>query len=319
MNLVEELRNNKYIKERAFGNISSFNFTRDAFEGSVWNDQTIMSRGLYINTVTNKIVARGFNKFFNIGEREETQLENLKTMKFPVTCYVKENGYLGLVSYNEETDDLFVTTKSDPTGDYSKWLTQMICVSMNVTRLRKMKEFCRDNDVTLVFEFVYPTKDPHIIEYKDAELFLLSIIKNDIKFTQYSYDEIVSLANDLGITCKKKAYVLNSYNEFITWYNTVTAKGWTYEGKNIEGFVIEDSEGYMVKVKLYYYKFWKYMRSIAQGTLTKGFYKREDLIEDEDAKEFYEFLKKLYLTTTEEERLKLTDNIIALRNKFYES
>ena len=35
--------------------ISSFNFTRDAFYKGNWNKQTILARGLFIDTINNKI------------------------------------------------------------------------------------------------------------------------------------------------------------------------------------------------------------------------------------------------------------------------
>ena len=109
------LRQSKYIQEKQYGNISSFNFTKTAFYDKAWDEQTIRARGLYINIPKQKVVARAYNKFFNINERSDTKLDMLQyRMKFPVTAYVKENGFLGIVSYNDEDDSLFVTTKSSP-------------------------------------------------------------------------------------------------------------------------------------------------------------------------------------------------------------
>lgn len=64
--LVHELRNNKYIIEKQFGNISSFNFSREAFEKGIWDDMTVKARGLYIDTVNNRVQSRGYEKFFTI-------------------------------------------------------------------------------------------------------------------------------------------------------------------------------------------------------------------------------------------------------------
>lgn len=53
-----------------------------------------------------KVVARAYEKFFSVNEREETKFDTLqRTLKFPVAAYVKENGFLGIVSWNEYTDD----------------------------------------------------------------------------------------------------------------------------------------------------------------------------------------------------------------------
>lgn len=65
MQVVDEMRKSKFISEKKFGDISSFNFTRDAFYKSVWDAQTIKARGLFIDTVNGKVIARSYNKFFS--------------------------------------------------------------------------------------------------------------------------------------------------------------------------------------------------------------------------------------------------------------
>lgn len=314
--IVDLMRSNPCIKEKPFGNISSFNFNREAFYSGIWDKQTIVARGLYINTKTNKVVARGFNKFFNIDERPETKLSALKNMAFPVTCYVKENGYLGLVSYNEETDDLFVTTKSSPEGDFSTWLRKAIFNKMSSQNIYKMKEYAKNNNVTFVFENVDMENDPHIIEYPDNKLYLIAIIKNQIDFEQYEYDKLVEIAQDLELEYKSKAFVINSYDEFVYWYNTVTAEGYKYGGKNIEGFVIEDQNKFMVKVKLFYYRFWKYMRGVVQATLKYGSFNKPELLTTQLSKDFYKFCQDIYNTHTREELDAMPINIIYYRKLF---
>src|SRR5699024_7591392 len=78
-NLVENLRNNKYVFEKDLGNnISSFNFTKEAFYNKMWDKETTKARGLFIDTKNYKIVARSYNKFFKVDERKETTLDSLK-------------------------------------------------------------------------------------------------------------------------------------------------------------------------------------------------------------------------------------------------
>ena len=54
---IMQLRNSRFVAEKQYGNISSFNFTRTAFEDRVWNDLTIRARGLYINIPKQKLRA----------------------------------------------------------------------------------------------------------------------------------------------------------------------------------------------------------------------------------------------------------------------
>lgn len=317
--IVYNMRHSKYIREKKFGNISSFNFTRDAFYKGAWNKQTVVARGLYVNTEKMKIVARGFNKFFNIGERPETENKNLKhILKFPVTAYVKENGYLGLVAYDEESNDLMYTSKSDPTGPFAKWVKAMVEKKMTPEAIEKMKAISRDENVTFIFEVVDMENDPHIIDYDDSMLYLLSIVKNDINFEQYDYNVLCEIAKNLGIPAKEKAIVLNTWEEFFDWQNEVTAEDYKYNGRNIEGFVIEDSKGYMVKLKLYFYKYWKKLRSVADKTLKYGAIESTTQLFDVQSNEFYAFLQNIFDTHTKEELENFPKGIIALRKMFLE-
>ena len=67
-NLVAEMRNNRNIYEKQFGRVSSFNFTREAFENKAWDSIVNKARGLYIDNQDYKVVARAYDKFFSIEE-----------------------------------------------------------------------------------------------------------------------------------------------------------------------------------------------------------------------------------------------------------
>ena len=317
---VMKLRKNRHIQEKQYGNISSFNFTKDAFYDKIWNEQTIVARGLYINTNTMKVVCRGYSKFFNINERPETQFDMLQyKLKFPVTCYVKENGYLGLVSYNEETDDLFITTKSCPVGSYAEWLKIMFYQKLSEDKVQWVKEYCKENNVTLVFECVDQVHDPHIIEYPENELFLLSIIDNSLEFKQHDYEEVIEVGKELELTVKTKAFVINNWSDFYDWYNEVLQPDYTFGGRVIEGFVIEDSVGYMTKLKLDYYNHWKHMRKIAMITLRKGYIDKTGQLLTPESNLFYDFMKKVYSEHSKEEREHMPKDIIYYRKLFYKN
>lgn len=316
--IVIQMRNNKYIQEKEFGNISSFNFTRDAFCKGHWDAQTITARGLYIYTKNMSVMCRGFSKFFNVNEVESTKFENLQhTLQFPVTCYVKENGFLGLVSYNPDTDDLFITTKSNPDGDYAQWLRDMVYSKISEDSIEKIKNICKKQNVTFVFECVDMKHDPHIIKYTNSELILLSIIRNDINFSQYEYDEVVNIANGLGIPVKTKAFEISTWAEFVDWYREVLEPDYEFEGKVIEGFVIEDSSGFMTKLKLTYYNFWKFMRNICHETLRRGYIQKTSALTNDVANDFYGYMKSVYANTSKEDIENLPKDICYWRDRFY--
>lgn len=310
-----ELRHNKYVTEKQFGNISSFNFSPTAFQKNIWDEQTTKARGLFLDTEKFKVVARSYDKFFNINQREETKFDALqRTLEFPVAAYVKENGFLGIVSWNEYTDDLFITSKSDPEGPFSEWLRDMVYTKISKENLEKMKKYIKENDVSFVFECCDMEHDPHIIDYPESKLVLLDIVYNTLEFQKYNYEDMAHVGRDLGLTIKKQAYELSTWQEFYDWYFEVLEEDYEYRGDKIEGFVIEDANGYMVKLKLAYYNFWKFMRGIAHETLKKGYTNRTSLLTTSVANEFYAWCKKQFENGKADE---LPRDIVTLRKMFY--
>lgn len=311
------LRQNRFIQEKQYGNISSFNFTKQAFYDKVWDDQTTKARGLYINVPKQKVVARAYDKFFNINERPETKLDMLQyKLTFPAVAYVKENGFLGIVSYNEEDESLFVTTKSCPDGDYAGWLKDMLEAKVPAETREKMRTYARDNNVSFVFECVDMKNDPHIIEYPESKLFLLDIVYNDMQYRKYSFEQMCSVADEFGLTHKEKAFVLESWQEFFDWYYEVVSEDYKYNGREIEGFVVEGADGYMVKLKLAYYNFWKFMRSIAHEAVKKGYIdsRRTSSLVTPLANQFYGWVKTLH---DAEDLESVPKDICTLRKLFF--
>lgn len=314
--VIIALRASRYIQEKKFGNISSFNFTPKAFSKGVWDEQTIKARGLYIDTFKGKVVARAYEKFFNINERKETKFDVLQhKLQFPVAVYVKENGFLGIVSYNEYEDDLFIASKSTIAGEFAGWLKDMLYAGVSADNIMKMKEYIKEHNVTFVFECVDMENDPHIIEYAESKLFLLDIVYNQMDFAKYEYEEMCHVADQFGLVHKEKAFEIATQQEFFDWYFEVLEEDYEYNENKIEGFVIEDSAGYMVKLKLAFYQFWKHMRAVSQETFKNGYIRNTSALTTPTANEFYAWVKELYHT---EDKDRMPGDICTLRRLFYQ-
>ncbi len=309
------LRSNRYIQEKKFGNISSFNFTNKAFYDKVWDEQTTKARGLYLDTMKGKVAARAYDKFFNVNERPETKFDMLQyKLQFPVTAYVKENGFLGIVSYNEYEDDLFIASKSTIDSQFAQWFREMLYEKVSSENIQKMKEFIKEHNVSFVFECVDMKNDPHIIEYPNSELFLLDIVQNDMEFFKYEYDTMVDIANQFGLAPKEKAFEIATWQEFFDWYYDILEEDYEYNGRKIEGFVIEDSVGYMTKLKLAYYNFWKFMRSISHEAIRSGYIRKTSALTTPTANEYYAWVRKLHDV---EDKESIPKDICTLRSLFY--
>lgn len=315
--MIIALRHNKYIQEKKFGNISSFNYTDQAFTDKAWNCQTVRARGLYLDTVKSRVVARAYDKFFHIGEREDTKTIQLcHTLQFPVTAYVKENGFLGIISYNEYEDDLFYACKSTINSKYAYLFKAMIQELLPYEKLQEMKDYIREKEVSFVFECINIENDPHIIAYPQSFLILLDIVYNRMDFSRYDYRNLRDTAALFGLSCKEKAYELADWNSFYHWRHEILKEGYLYQNRKIEGFVIEDSAGYMIKQKLSYYNFWKKMRGVLHEVKKKGCISNTSLLATPVANEFYGWLRRLYDTRELEQ---LPEDICTVRKLFYQN
>lgn len=312
MNL-DMLRENPYIREKKYDNISSFNFTPKAFFEQHWDDMTIKARGLFIDTSNNKVVARSYDKFFNIEERPETELRNLKNkMKFPVIAYRKENGFLGLISYDKDTDDLLFTTKSSLDNDYVEYFKDIFYSKVDRKGIEKIKSYAKEADVTFVFEVIDIINDPHIIKYDESTIVLLDIIHNVIDtFYPLKYEVMASIAYSIGIKPKAKVITLYNWEDFVAFYRKVLTD---YKNK-IEGYVFVDDNNYMLKFKTPYYLFWKEMRKIINSN--KAIY-TEVVKSIANNKRIYNVrLATIFIKWFYENNMR-KENIIALRDKFYD-
>lgn len=318
---ITYLRNNKFVNEKQLGdNISSFNFSREAFYSANWNRQTVLARGLFIDTKENKIMARSYEKFFRINEVRETELAALKSrLQFPVKAYVKENGFLAIVSYDYKNDDLFIASKSTNKGDYVEYIkAQLEPYKENI--LKHLRYYHEINaDLTLVFECVDTEKDPHIIKYKKSTLVLLDAIYNKLNFEIVPYDNLVDFAKTkIGCPVKELAYEIKSWEEFRDLYMEAQDEEYQYNGNYIEGFVFEDANGFMTKCKTGYYNFWKFMRGVADSTLRSGHYRRTGALQTAESNSFYGFCRKCFHDDRDKETKSYPykTDIISLRDKY---
>jgi tRNA splicing ligase len=141
-----------------------------------------------------------------VDETPKVELNYLPSVfRYPVSAYVKENGYLGILSgiFDEEKKDyvLFACSKSTNDGPYAKAFKDLLLQHLEKQKISE-SQFgqvgwlvieCTDisqelnkRNVSLVFEVINPQKDPHIIEYNEASLVLLDIIENRLTaFVKY--------------------------------------------------------------------------------------------------------------------------------------
>lgn len=256
------------IQEKAFGKISAFNFNRDVFNGGHWNDLTTKARGLFLDNTTGRIVARGFEKFFGYKEKQFNSEEFLKnTLKFPVSAYVKYNGFLGILGFDD--NGFLFCSKSTVGGEFAKWFEDIFKKDDHCNE--ELLDFMRKENVGLVFEVIDPVHDTHIVEYEKQEIVLLDVIRLEEEFNDSNYEELCEFAEKFNFKAKEIFQWFNDWDDlhkFLEWFSTSMDAS-----KGKEGYVISDGK-YQFKLKGAWYKFWKWMRTIkdqvARGRTVKA-------------------------------------------------
>ena len=124
------------------------------------------------------------------------------------------------------------------------------------------------------------------------------------------------VADSFGLAHKHKAYTIDNWQDFMRLYDECHTNEYKYLGEYIEGFVIEDSSGFMTKMKLNYYNIWKALRMVADITTRRGYINKTSMLTTPMMNMFYAFMRRLY---NDREYSPIPDNIIALRNLFFSS
>ena len=252
--MVGAMRHSKYINEHEFGHISSFNFTKEAFYDDIWDGISVRARGLFINTYTNKIVARSYNKFFNLGQHECSTIDKFEA---PITLYKKYDGFLGIIGYDEETDSLVFCSKSTiaPYGDYANLFESKI--RPHIKDIKKLKDTLKEHNISLVFECIAPKEDEHLIKYDKDMCILLDIVHNTIEYKNEPYSNVGWVVQELfnDIIAKEFCGVYTTTENFTNNIDTLKSH------IGFEGFVAVDNNNQMFKLKTYEFEKLKFIRT----------------------------------------------------------
>lgn len=266
-----------HIKELE-NNLLSVNFSRETFISKYWSNATIKARGLFIDKSSGEIVARSFDKFFNLEEVPETRFENLeKNLKFPVIVKEKLDGSLGIISLVNGLVHFFSkTTDKSMHSEILRKRWNQIQSEIKTALVRLMY----DLNVSIVVEMI-DDEDPHIINYKQECLYLLAFVKNTL---QTKYINIESCLETRGICLDNKTlklpktyHISNDFDDLKNYLENTISK------VKFEGVVCTDANNFHFKYKSAFYNEWKLHRETLYRYLNNKEPNRDF--------EFYQFLK----------------------------
>lgn len=305
-NVVDYLRKHRYIRETELGDgISSFNFNRDAFYDKHWDDATITARGLFVDTNTGNVVARAYNKFFNINERNETKMMSIRgklESYGSAVAYKKYNGYLGILSFYN--GDLHFHSKSTDQGDFARWFKNIFMENTSLLHLAEIRKYLEENNVSMVFEVIDPINDPHIIKNDKQEVVLLDIIDNTMEYHKMPYEDLCVMAKRFGLRVKEIVKEFKDFRSLMQFWLDHTDEE-NMNDSDIEGVVIEIGD-FMVKMKFTYYNFWKMCRKLVDQAKNNRNIKLGSLYNDK-ANYFWAWLHEQTPETLEKDIITLRD------------
>lgn len=223
-----------------------FKYTTNTVYSEDWDNVSLHARGIVFDYTTGEVLARPFDKFFNLGEMINVETGELK----PIAGYVKQHlgfdnlsgdykhqkfrvmdkldGSLGIAFWTGT--DWYVKTAGSFESDQAKWATEWLSNLDDLTALDKSK--------TYLFEIIY-NEDKHPIEYDFEGLVLLGIIDTQTGIEE-PLSEILRVAKELNIR-HADVIELDDFDEVVKYAKNLP--------KTKEGVVITFENGFKLKVK----------------------------------------------------------------------
>jgi hypothetical protein len=165
--------------------LSLYSYGREAVHEHVWDNITRKCRGIIVNNETDEIVARPFEKFFNLGTADmpETELQNFSGQP---TVIEKMDGFIcTMYQYNGEQ---YIASKNSFTSIHAKWATNWY----------RRQNCVWPEGYTPVFEGINRNLRI-VVDYGTQEsLVLLALINNETG-EEMPWEEMIQHASNNGI------------------------------------------------------------------------------------------------------------------------
>lgn len=218
------------VYERQFGDLFIYVYTQNSVVNRIWNNITKAARGLILDKDGN-IVARPFNKFFNLFERWETEPNNL-----PIGNYFVEeklDGSLGIIFFHDGKWN--ISTKGSLGSDQANYAREYLLPKYDFSKM--------DPNETILTEIIYPT-NRIVVDYGDFEGLRLLAVRNKHTGHEQPAGRIPILADQMHMSCRE-TYDNNLLSGIVGSTNIEDLP--FHEGT--EGFICRWSNGFRVKIK----------------------------------------------------------------------
>lgn len=224
MKISQHLIDDKYIsvQKHPTEDLYIYNYTSRCQFDRVWNEETLMCRGLILDGEGN-IVARSFKKFFNLEEQKDLPAEDFEVFE-------KWDGSLGILYWIGSTP--YLATRGSFTSDQALRGTSIL-----QNRYADKLSMALNDKWTYLFEIIYP-ENRIVVDYKGMENIVLLAAVNTFTGREVPYEKLLQYhGSDFP--------VVRRYDGF----KDVTKIKEMMNQDNKEGFVIRFASGLRVKIK----------------------------------------------------------------------
>lgn len=207
-----------------------YNYTpKTMFEGK-WNEFTMQCRGLILNS-KNVVIARPFEKFFNLSEYDKLAPDFLDLGSQSCEVFEKIDGSLGIL-YHLPSGEPRIATRGSFTSEQA--------IEANKIFNEKYRAFEFDTDYTFLFEIIYPS-NRIVVDYGGMrDLVLLGAINKETgEEAPFSMLQEYSLLMQIPLI---DVYQFKNVDAVVKFMQEEPKK-------NSEGYVLKFSEGLRIKVK----------------------------------------------------------------------
>ncbi|KAJ5113671.1 hypothetical protein N7456_002205 [Penicillium angulare] len=229
------------------------NVTVDSWKFMDWDykrsDLPTYARGLFTTRRKDnhpEIAVRGYDKFFNVNEVNNTQWRNIENnTRGPYELSVKENGCIIFISGLED-DKLLVCSKHS-TGYRAdveishamageKWVERHVAAVGKSTK--DLARELRRRNLTAVGELCDDTFEEHVLAYDQAAsgIYLHGLNYNLPHFATEPCEEVHKFADDWGF--KKAKFLKYDKIDDVKQFLEECAETGTWDGRETEGFVV---------------------------------------------------------------------------------
>lgn len=283
-NLLNEMASNELVrvKESGIPGAVACNFTRKAFHKGAWDAQTVRARGLFLDKNTGEVVARGYDKFFNVGQSgapatirdlaTEATREAQDNEHYNVIMRKKHNGFLAIVSVIN--GNLVVLSKSGVTA-YSREAERILRAQIGDAGCERLRRILDNNNLSATFECI-SKNDPHMVYYTKDEMIFLDFIYNAPDYDPMPLDAaftVIRTVDPLMPVAESKTLAY-----WWMWENDtdlagiITRMAEKASREHAEGYVVSYGDGRMAKIKTRWYTRAKWLRPMVQNAILRDDY-----------------------------------------------